>query len=361
MKTRLQDHLNSAYIACANRLRPRSARQRIVAYVESYDDVFFWRSILSKLETEQVYFEVMLPSRTTLCRGKKAALMNQLGPALGEYMIACVDADYDWLLQGQGHTSATLCGNPYVFHTYAYAIENLQCYAPNLHTICVMSTLNDRPVADLEAFMAEYSRTVWPLFVWSVWSYKHGAFKEFSMTHFADVVGLRSVNPFRPEQTLEALRRRVNRKVSWMQQHFPQGRQSYPQLRNQLLALGLTPDTTYLYMQGHTLMENVVLPLLGPVCAVLRKEREREITQLAEHSIQRQNELASYQHSQAPIDEMLRKSTGFRSSPPYLWLTTDLARLLEQVQAHAPQGKCHCQAQGERGTSDLGGEDESIP
>ena len=96
---RLQDALNSSYVEAANRLRPRSARHRIVAYVESYDDVFFWRSVLQEFETEQYYFEVMLPSRTTLCRGKKTALMNTLGPSLGECMIACVDADYDWLMQ----------------------------------------------------------------------------------------------------------------------------------------------------------------------------------------------------------------------------------------------------------------------
>ena len=331
MKKRLQDHLSSGYIESANKLRSKRLKKRIVAYVESYDDVFFWRSILKKFENEEYYFEVMLPSRTSLSRGKKSALMNMLGPGLGEYMIACVDADYDRLLQGATEMSKTVCSNPYVIHTYAYAIENYQCYAPNLHTICVMSTLNDRVMIDLNAFMSEYSSIIWPLFVWNIWCYRYNNYSEFTMSEFCEVVTFRDVNPYHPENTLQAVKNRVNKKVAWLQRRFPEGKKTYAPLRAELLNMGLTPETTYLFMQGHSVFENVVMPLLTPVCTLLRKEREREIVKLAEHEIQRQNELACYQHSQAPVDDMLRKNTGFRTSKPYEWLSEDIKRLMEEV------------------------------
>lgn len=144
MSKRLRDNISSAYFEAANRLNSKSARRKIVAYVESYDDVFFWRSILSSMETDRLYFEVMLPSRMQhLNRGKKAALMSMLSGKTGENLIACVDADYDYLEQGATATSKEVCSNPYVFHTYAYAIENLQCYAPALRDVCVAVTLND--------------------------------------------------------------------------------------------------------------------------------------------------------------------------------------------------------------------------
>lgn len=331
MKKRLQDHLSSGYIESANKLRSKRMKKRIVAYVESYDDVFFWRSILKKFENDEYYFEVMLPSRTSLSRGKKSALMNMLGPGLGEYMIACVDADYDWLLQGATEMSRTVCSNPYVIHTYAYAIENYQCYAPNLHTICVMSTLNDRVMIDLNAFMSEYSSIIWPLFVWNIWCYRYNNYSEFTMSDFCEVVTFRDVNPYHPENTLQAVKNRVNKKIAWLQRRFPEGKKTYAPLRAELLNMGLTPETTYLFMQGHSVFENVVMPLLTPVCTLLRKEREREIVKLAEHEIQRQNELACYQHSQAPVDDMLRKNTGFRTSKPYEWLSEDIKRLMEEV------------------------------
>lgn len=331
MKKRLQDHLSSGYIESANKLRSKKSKKRIVAYVESYDDVFFWRSILKKFENDDYYFEVMLPSRTSLSRGKKSALMNMLGPGLGEYMIACVDADYDWLLQGSTEMSRIVCTNPYVIHTYAYAIENYQCYAPNLHTICVMSTLNDRVMIDLNAFMSEYSSIIWPLFVWNIWCYRYNNYSEFTMSDFCEVVTFRDVNPYHPENTLQAVKNRVNKKIAWLQRRFPEGKKTYAPLRAELLNMGLTPETTYLFMQGHSVFENVVMPLLTPVCTLLRKEREREIVKLAEHEIQRQNELACYQHSQAPVDDMLRKNTGFRTSKPYEWLSEDIKRLMEEV------------------------------
>ncbi len=329
---RLQDSLTSDYIEAANRLRPRSARHRIVAYVESYDDVFFWRSVLQEFEDEQHYFEVMLPSRTSLGRGKKSALMNRLGSALGEFMIACVDADYDWLMQGCTEMSHMVCSNPHVLHTYVYAIENYQCYAPNLHTACVMSTLNDRSVMDLEAFLAEFSRIVWPLFVWNVWAYRFGYYREFSMSQFGDIVSFHNINPAKGGQAaLDSLKHKVNKCIAMLQRRYPQARKTYAPLRGELLGMGLTPDTTYLYIQGHTLFDGVVMPLLTPICNILRREREREILRLAIHEKQKQNELASYEHSVCSVDIMLKKSSGFRQSAPYQLLKADITRLMAEV------------------------------
>ena len=62
MGKRLSDNLSSLYIGAANRLKPKKARRKIVAYVESYDDVSFWRTLLGEFEDDTRYFEVMLPS-----------------------------------------------------------------------------------------------------------------------------------------------------------------------------------------------------------------------------------------------------------------------------------------------------------
>ena len=71
MSRHLTSNITSAYIEAANRLRPKSRKRKVVVYVESYDDIFFWRNVLSEFEDEQTAFEVMLPSRTNLNRGKK--------------------------------------------------------------------------------------------------------------------------------------------------------------------------------------------------------------------------------------------------------------------------------------------------
>lgn len=341
MGKRLADNINSQYIAAANLLRPKKARKKIVAYVESYDDVFFWRSLLSEFEDEEYYFEVMLPSSESLQKGKKAALMNRLGCGLGQNMIACVDADYDYLMQGTTHTSRQIIRSRYVFHTYAYAIENFQCYAENLHEACVMATLNDRVIMDLPAFMRLYSQTIFPLFAWSVWFYRQGILNRFSITDFNNTVSLDSVNLRQPEEALNAVAGRVRRKLSWLESRFRQARGRVKALQEELKQLGVTPETTYLFVQGHNLFENVVLKLLHPICAQLRREREYEIKYLAEHNQQMQNELTCYQHSQAGIDFILRKSIGYKEAPLYQRLRNDVRRFLDEIrpkkQENAPK------------------------
>ncbi len=337
MAKRLQEHLNSQYLELAQKLRPRNSVRKIVAYVESYDDIFFWRTVLGDFETDRIKFEVMLPSRHTLCKGKKAALMNKLGPSLGDYMIACVDADYDYLVQGATEISRTLISSPFILHTYAYAIENYQCYAPALHTACVMSTLNDRDILSLEAFMEEYSKIIWPLFVWSIWAHKNGQASSYSITAFGQTVTFHDINPYHPENALEHLRDRVNKQVAWLQRKYPNAKDSYLKLRRSLQEdLGIRPAETYLYIQGHALMEGVVLPLLNPICNMLRREREKEISLLALHGQQKQNELSGYRHSQSPIDLMLRKSTDFKQSAPYQLLIADIEKLIARISKRLP-------------------------
>ena len=124
-----------------------------MAYVESYDDIAFWRTLLSEFENEERYFQVMLPSATSLAKGKKMVLMNTLNTSeLGRSLIACVDSDYDFLLQGATKVSHKINKNPYIFQTYGYAIENFHCFADSLHEVCVQATLND----------AKYKRPAYP-------------------------------------------------------------------------------------------------------------------------------------------------------------------------------------------------------
>lgn len=318
----LTQRLNSDYIRAATRLQGRRAPRRIVAYVESYDDIAFWSDALAMVESDTLRFDVVLPSRQSLGRGKKVALSNRLGPE----MIACVDADYDYLMQGATPLSHEVCHNPWVVHTGVYSIENLQCYAATLNQVCVMSTLNDHELMDVEGFVLEFSRIIYPLLVWNVWCYRYGTHAQFSLSDFAQTVELRAFNRHHPETALENVRHRVNRKINWLQHHFPQGRKTYRPLREELEQLGVLPETAYLYMRGHDLYDVVISPLLSTLCDALRRERERDIMRLAVHNTQKQNELAAYQHACAPYDAMIRKHTAYHRAPEF-------QQLVERVRA----------------------------
>lgn len=285
MATSLRHNLTSTYLDAARKLSPKRARRRIVAYVESYDDIAFWRTLLSEFENEERYFQVMLPSATSLAKGKKMVLMNTLNTAeLGRSLIACVDSDYDFLLQGATNMSRKINRNPYIFQTYGYAIENFHCFAESLREVCVQATLNDRFVLDFPAFLKRYSQIAYPLFLWNVWFYRLHDTHTFPMYDFNSYVRLQEINIRHPYSALDRMQRTVSAKLSEMRARFPRYIDPIKKMGQELERLGLTPDTTYLYMQGHHIMDCVVLKILIPVCTVLRREREQEIKRLAEHN-----------------------------------------------------------------------------
>lgn len=329
MSLRLENNLNSKYVEAANKLKSKNARRRIVAYVESYDDIFFWRMVLSKFEDDTRYFEVMLPTRGKLARGKKSVLMSIIGDGVGRDMIACVDADYDYMLQKQTEQSKKVTTNPYVFHTYVYAIENYQCYAPSLHNVCVMVTLNDHAIFDFELFFQEYSETIYPLFIWSVWAYRTGRHSKFSLMDFCHIVDLGHFNVKTPQIALDHLKQKVGRHVTLMQKKFPNAKEEYQRVKAEIRELGVTPQTTYMYIQGHHLYDTIVVPMLTKICNQLRQERETEIYHTSVHRTQMRNELSCYENSIADVRSMLRRNVGYTECPEFVRLQEDIKKFIE--------------------------------
>jgi len=310
----------------------KKARRRIVAYVESYDDVYFWRMALRKFENDTRYFEVMLPSKSNLSKGKKSAMVNVLGPNAGPDMIACVDADYDYLMQGCTAQSKEVINNPYVFHTFVYAIENYQCYAPSLHDVCVSITLNDRPIFDFTSFFTRLSQDIFPLFVWNILLYRKNKYHDFTMTDFNKVVEIGRFSVGQAEECLKSVRRRVQKKLNALTNQYSHYIDDFTALSEELQQLGVTPETTYLYMQGHHLFEDIVVLILKKVCEKLQRQRENEIYRNAVHNTQKNNELSAYRHSTQDIVTMLKKNTGYEESEPYAKLRQKIEEYLNASQ-----------------------------
>lgn len=330
MAKRLTDNINSQYFEAINKMTPKKARRRIVVYVESYDDVFFWRSVLGRYEDDKLTFDIMLPSRNQhLDRGKKAAISNML-KGVGRDMIACVDADYDYILQGATEMSRQMLENPYIFHTYAYAIENFQCYAKGLHETCVMVTLNDHRIFNFERFLQSYSQTIWPLFVWHVvFLQRRKMTMHFDMCEFNKVVVLPSVRIQNPKWAVEYLSKKVRAKMFQLERRFPKLKDALPETERMLRDLGINDNNTYLYIQGHHLFDLVVSPVVQTVCDILRNEQENDIRDRAVHSEQARTEIACYENSLGKVKMMMKKNTYYQFSPEFQKILADVERYLE--------------------------------
>ncbi len=331
MSKRLTDNINSQYFEAANRMASKKSRRKIVVYVESYDDVFFWRSVLGRYEDDKLTFDIMLPSRNQhLDRGKKAAISNML-KGVGRDMIACVDADYDYILQGSTEMSKQILENPYIFHTYAYAIENFQCYAKGLHETCVMVTLNDHAIFDFERFLQSYSQTIWPLFVWHVaFLQRRKMTMHFDMCEFNKVVVLPSVRVQEPKWAIDYLGKKVRAKIFQLERRFPKLKEVLPGVERMLRSLGINENNTYLYVQGHHLFDLVVCPLVQTVCDLLRNEQENDIRNRAIHREQARTEIACYENSLGNVKMMMKKNTYYQFSPEFQKIQADVEKFLKK-------------------------------
>ena len=124
---------------------------------------------------------------------------------------------------------------------------------------------------------------------------------------------------------IDHLRRKVASRVHVLQNQFPGNKAQYLQTTEDIKALGITPDTTYLSIQGHSLFDNVVVPILTEVCKRLRQERQDEIMRTSCHHTQRRSEMACYEHSLQDIRRMLKRNTGSQVSQPFRRLRADLS------------------------------------
>lgn len=312
-------------------LPPEDSRHLVHVFVEGYEDVAFWRGIFDHFRNPYLRFEISVPNRDDLPKGKKV-LMSMIGKSERESLLLCVDSDFDYLFDGATEQSREVLGATNMFHTYTYATENYLCYAPSLRNVCVKATKNDTRIFDFERFMAAYSCAIYPLFLWYVHSAKLSSESVFTLAEFRASVRLNYVDIRRNgEDTLAWLERNVERRRQALEHDNPQMVDDVAKLGEQLKSRGVERDNCYLYMHGHTLMDNVVMPLLTAVCDKLRQLSVAKIHSSKVEGIALKNELQNYTNTLRSIRDVLLDNENYTSCPLYKQLRRDIQAYLDNM------------------------------
>ena len=276
---------------------PANPDQRLVrVYVEGYEDVAFWRGIFDHFQNPYMRFEISVPNRADLPKGKKVN------------------------------------GSTFMFHTYAYATENFLCYAPSLHNVCVKATKNDTRIFDFVRFMHEYSCTIYPLFLWYAYSAQLSSENVFPLIDFKSAVRIGYLDlADNGEKTLEWLRRNVAKREEMLRKRNPKMIEPMKEFEEQLRGRGLTPENAYLFMHGHTLMDNVVMILLNSVCEKLRAMSIAKITASKKQGVALKNEMANYTNSLRSIRDVLLDNENYTKCPLYKRLQRDIEKYIART------------------------------
>jgi uncharacterized protein YlaN (UPF0358 family) len=322
-------------------LPPEDDRHLVRVYVEGYEDVAFWRGIFDHFRNPYLRFEISVPNREDLPKGKKV-LMGMIGNTSAEDVLLCVDSDFDYLFDGATEQSRAILEAENMFHTYTYATENYLCYAPSLRNVCVKATTNDTRIFDFERFMATYSRAIYPLFLWYVHSAQLSHESVFTLAEFRAAVRFGYVDSRRNgENTLAWLERNVEHRREALERENPEMVAEVEAMGERLKSKGVEEDNCYLYMHGHTLMDNVVMPLLKAVCDKLRQLSVAKITNSKVEGTALKNELQNYTNTLRSIHDVLLDNENYTACPLYKRLRDDIQTYLDvmigRIKAKTPQ------------------------
>ncbi len=311
---------------------PEKPGQRLVeVYVEGYDDVAFWRGIFDEFESDRVTFEISVPPRPDLAKGKRV-VMEMIADS-SPLRLLCVDSDFDYLFGGLTAQSRRVLQSPYLFHTYTYATENYLCWAPALHTVCTRATKNDTRIFDFEKFMGEYSVAIYPVFAWYAYSACLGDEHVFKLIDFKNTVRLNYLDVRNNgEGTIEWLRGNVERRLHSLEERYGAERTAQvEQFKAKIRQRGVREENTYLFMHGHTLLDNVVTPMLGAVCEKLKLMASERISSSAQRGVAFSNEVSNYRNALLSVRDTLVYNEDYKDCPLYHRLYADIAAMLKKA------------------------------
>ena len=311
-------------------LRVEDNKTLVRVFVEGYEDVAFWRCIFDNFTNPYLRFEISVPTREDLPKGKKVLINN--ADKANQTLLLCMDSDFDYLLSDDDEQSRLIIEHPYMFHTYAYATENYLCYAPSLHNVCVKATKNDTRIFSFETFLADYSRTIYPLFLWYVYSASKHTENVFPLADFKASVRLNYLDiPDNGRNTIEWLARQVARREQALEYQYPEIAKDIPRFGEYLRTKGVEPELTYLFMHGHTLMDNVVMIVLHDVCEKLRQMSLAKIVASSKEGIALNNEMSNYKNCLRSIRDVLLDNDNYTSCPLYKRLKADIQRYIDST------------------------------
>ena len=100
---------------------------------------------------------------------------------------------------------------------------------------------------------------------------------------------------------------------------------------DKLQKLGAEQDNCYMFMHGHTLMDNVVLVVLSAVCEKLRQLSIAKINESKVEGVALKNELNNYTNTLRSIRDVLLDNENYTSSPLYKRLRDDIQAYLDRM------------------------------
>lgn len=324
--SRLVDKVDSRYMSAGASL---TGDDRIVVYVEGFEDIGFWRPVFDRFTTRKRRFKIMTPDREDLAKGKKVVLAFE--SKAGKNLLLCVDSDFDYIVGDASPQAKRVNESPWIIQTYVYAIENLQCAPLTLQSLSVTATHNDVEIFDFNDFFSRYSKIIYPIFQWYLWASIVKKPEVISLSEFRNTVKINFLDPsdISGIATLGYVKRMVTKKNEQLKEKYKHYLTGVKQTQKLLESKNIRPNQVIYYMQGHTFRENVVVPVFDAICKVMRLHMQGVISRSKAKQTSERNQISAFLNSQQDIDQLLDTNLGYMSTPYYQKIEKRIQTILD--------------------------------
>ncbi len=221
---------------------------RAVVHLEGDADKIFWKPFFDRFLPEDSFRFLPYSKNENGNDTSGCEQCLKFKPYLNRNFIICIDSDYRYLL-GEPDLDA----DHFVFQTYTYSIENHICHCEGLDDVCKSSCKFDNTIYDFKAFLENYSRIIYNLFIWHIALFRDNP-TAFDKDEFCSIINLVAIDRDVQNQSkvlMEELEHKINDKINFLEASFPDFDLNAE--KNKYKKLGVTEENVYLYIRGHNL------------------------------------------------------------------------------------------------------------
>lgn len=168
--------------------------------------------------------------------------------------------------------------------------------------------------------------------MWYAYSARRKSERAFSLIDFRTSVRLNYLDlRDNGQPTLEWLQRQADKRLHALEVHNRDWTHEVRLFGEQIAEYGVTPYNVYYFMQGHTLLDNVIITLLHAVCDKLRDITTQRINMGTKQGVALKNEISNYNNALRNVREVLLDNEHYKDCFLYHKLQNDIERYVASL------------------------------
>ena len=261
--TYLPRALTYVYADTSRLMRSSKAKADIRVYVEDEGDIMFWRQFLS--HNEGLYnFKISVYHCIDRDIPGKDCIMKAVQEGnlvLHSHMLACLDADYDLIIDDYHKYTDVLRSNPYIVTTHWYAIENIKADPKHLSEFYNSCTLSENCSIDFGAIVEDVSIAYYDLLLRLILCQSKGVLKShYTIDAFGD--DLKNCMYDDKNRVSAETHRYIAMRIAVLNAIIAPYSHELTVIKQILRKEGFNPRNCYRVFKGHHWVDMVIVPLL---------------------------------------------------------------------------------------------------